>query len=123
MILLDTSIWIEYFKLNKDYLEKIVPLLEQKQVCSIDPIFGELTQGAKSKKEIDFITNHWNNIQLINTPNLFFFSGIYSCTEKLTPKGIQLIDAAIIYTAIENNLKLWTLDKKVLKFMDEKYLY
>jgi predicted nucleic acid-binding protein len=42
---------------------------------------------------------------------------------KLVSKGIKLIDACIIYSIIHNNCKLWTLDKKMAKFLDKKYLY
>ena len=34
-----------------------------------------------------------------------------------------LIDAGIIYTVLNNAFKLWTLDKKILNFLDKEYLF
>ena len=42
MTLLDTSIWIEYFKRNEDYKLIIDNLLRKKKVLGFDFIFGEL---------------------------------------------------------------------------------
>jgi len=54
---------------------------------------------------------------------LFEKAGKYSCANKLIPKGIDLIDACLIYATIETNSVLWTLDKKFINFLDKKYLY
>jgi predicted nucleic acid-binding protein len=52
MIILDTSIWIEFLKNNSDYYSKVKDLLENRKVLAIECVFGELLQGAKSKREI-----------------------------------------------------------------------
>lgn len=54
----------------------------------IDPVIGEILQGALNQNEIDFIQKY---IQYVPT--------------------------------IETNSILWTLDKKIVNFLDEKYLY
>jgi predicted nucleic acid-binding protein len=52
MIILDTSIWIEFLKQrNKDIDEKVSYLLEETEVVALTPIFGELLQGTKNEKE------------------------------------------------------------------------
>ncbi|EKR91791.1 hypothetical protein LEP1GSC163_2820 [Leptospira santarosai str. CBC379] len=38
-------------------------------------------------------------------------------------KGVGLIDAVIINEATKNNVKLWTLDKKILKVLNSKDIY
>jgi hypothetical protein len=66
---------------------------------------------------------YWKAISKIEETELFIKAGELSYKEKLITKGIKLIDACIIYTTIQNNCSLWTLDKKMGKFPDKKYLY
>jgi predicted nucleic acid-binding protein len=123
MVILDTSVWIEYFKGKEPYFQKVQSLIEARSIYAIEPIFGELLQGALSKRERDYIKMFWNYISKIEEPELFIKAGELSFKEKLVSKGIKLIDACIIYSTINNNYKLWTLDKKIELFLDKKFLY
>ena len=51
MIILDTSIWIEFLKQNPSYYEKVIDLLENQKILAVECIFAELLQGARSQKE------------------------------------------------------------------------
>ncbi len=123
MVLLDTSVWIEYFKGNEPYFQKIQKLIETGSVFTIEPVFGELLQGALNKREKDLLLNYWDLLTKIQEPQLFIKAGELSFDRKLVSKGIKLIDACIIYTVINHKLQLWTLDKKIIQFLDSKYLY
>jgi predicted nucleic acid-binding protein len=122
MTLLDTSIWIEYFKRNEDYKLIINNLLREKKVLAFDFIFGELLQGAREHEKAKIISI-WEILPKVNISGIGFYAGKYSMENKLWDKGVGLIDCAIIYTTIESKSLLWTLDKKILGFLDEKYLY
>lgn len=122
MILLDTSIWIEYFKRNEDYKVIIDNLLREKKVLALDFIFGELLQGAKEHEKSKIIAL-WEILPKVNISEIGFYAGKYSMENKLWDKGVGLIDCAIMYAAIESNSLLWTLDKKILSFSDKKHLY
>jgi len=122
MILFDTSIWIEYFKRNEDYKLIINNLLREKKVLAFDFIFGELLQGAREHEKAKII-NIWEILPKVNISGIGFYAGMYSIEYKLWDKGMGLIDCAIIYATIESKSLLWTLDKKILGFLDEKYLY
>ncbi len=100
MILLDTSVWIEYFKRNEDY-KVIDNLLREKKVIAMDFIFGELLQKAK-EQEIFKIIALWEILPKINISGIGFYAGKYSMENKLWDKGIGLIDCAIMYAAIES---------------------
>jgi hypothetical protein len=89
----------------------------------IDPIIGEILQGALNINEINFIREHIQYVPKIEINDLFEKAGVYSFENKLISKGIGLIDASLIYATIESNSLLWTLDKKIVNFMDGKYLY
>ena len=123
MVILDTSIWIEYFKGNQSYFQEVQSLIDARSVYAIEPIFGELLQGALSKREKEYILKFWNYISKIDESELFIKAGKLSFNEKLVSKGIKLIDASIIYSTINNNYKLWTIDKKIIEFLDKKFLY
>jgi len=103
-IILDTSIWIEYFKGNDNYFDICQQLIEKGEVATIELIFAELLQGARSKREV-------------------ILAGEYSQKGKLISKGIGLIDACIITATITSNSKLWTLDKKIIAFLKSEYLF
>ena len=122
MIVLDTSIWIEYFKRNNDYKLIIDNLLRAKKVLAIDFIFGELLQGAR-ENEKETIIGMWEILPKINISGLGFYAGRYSMENNLLNKGIGLIDSAIIYASINSNSKLWTLDKKIINQLDNNCLY
>jgi len=123
MVVIDTSVWIEYFKGNEPYYKGVQELINSRSAYTIEPIFGELLQGALNERERKYIMVFWENISKIEDPNLFINAGELAYRKKLVSKGIKLIDASIIYTVLNNGFKLWTLDKKILNFLDEEYLF
>ena len=122
MIILDTSVWIEYFKKNDDYKAIIDNLLREKRVLAFDFIFGELIQGSREHEKAKII-GMWEVLPKVNISGIGFYAGRYSCENKYYDKGIGLIDCAIIYATIESNTLLWTLDKKITNHIEAKYIY
>ena len=123
MILLDTSIWIEFLRSNKKYFDHVSELLESGNVHSVEPIFAELLQGANNQREIDVITNYWHNLNNFNEKGLWIQSGLLSQKNKLFGKGVGIIDAMIISYALKYKVKVWSLDKKLLSILDRKLIY
>jgi len=113
MIILDTFIWIEFLKNNPEYFSKVKYLLENQQVLAVECIFGELLQGAKNKREIEIISLYWENLPKAKIENGWIKAGIYSSSNKLTSRGVGLIDSYIIISARNNNSQIWSLDKKL----------
>lgn len=122
MIVLDTSVWIEYFKRNPDYKSIIDNLLRKKKIFALDFIFGELLQGSK-EHEVNKISGIWEILPKINIDNIGYFAGRYSIENNLKDKGVGLIDCTIIYATIQSKSLLWTLDKKIICSIDKKYLF
>ena len=52
MILVDTTIWIEFLKQNPVYVGEMETLIESKQLVTIEPVFAELIYGSRSDKEM-----------------------------------------------------------------------
>lgn len=122
-MIVDSSVWFEYLKGKEPYFSKVQDLLNSLEISIIDPIIGEILQGALHQKDISFIRRHIQFVPRIDIRNLFEKAGEYAFRNKLTAKGIGLIDAAIIYAAIESGSVIWTLDKKMVKFLENKYIF
>ncbi|MDP2043042.1 MAG: PIN domain-containing protein [Algoriphagus sp.] len=116
-VIFDTSIWIEYFKGNSEYFEPCQQLLDSGSVSTLEVIFAELMQGAKGKRELETIELFYKNLPKLDAPNQIFEAGIFSQKNQLLSKGIGLIDSIIIFAAIQNQKKIWTLDKKINAFL------
>ena len=123
MIIADTSIWIEFLKKNEIYFQYFKKLLENQKILGINIVFGELLQGAKSQKEIEIIKMYWSFIPKVINKDIEIESGIYSSKNNLINKGVGLVDSIIIVSAIKTKSKIWTLDKKLLKVIDEDLSY
>ena len=110
MILVDSSVWIEYFKGN----DKTLPLnelIDSNIVCINDLILAELIPSINQKKEEDLkelllsiekvpLDINWNQIIYMQTLNLR--NGI---------NKVGIVDLLIAQNTIENDLELFTLDK------------
>ncbi len=122
-VIIDTSVWIEFFKANQPYFDTCVELIDHSEIYSIELIFAELQQGAKGKREVDLLTDFFKQMRILDQPGLIYQTGIFSRDQKLLERGIGLIDAVIISAAIRYDLQVWTMDKKILGFLDEKNIF
>lgn len=120
-VIFDTSIWIEYFKVNPTFFNPCQELLDKRIVLTLDLIFAELVQGAKGEREITILKNYHELLPRIEDSGLIFEAGIFSQKNKLINQGIGLIDTIIIFAGLKNQCKIWTLDKKIIRFLDSEY--
>ncbi|MBN7810256.1 PIN domain-containing protein [Algoriphagus sp. H41] len=116
-VIFDTSIWIEYFKRNPEYFQPCQELLDSGSVYTLEVIFAELMQGARGQRELEMIRLYYENLPKLDASNQIFEAGVFSQENQLIHKGIGLIDTIIIFAAIQNRMKVWTLDKKVRSFL------
>ena len=123
MIILDTSVWIEFLKANTKYYTQIAQLLEKKEVLAVECVFGELFQGIKSEREKSLISEYWKYLPKIDSSGLFIEAGIYSNKNKLLAKGVGLIDSLILVHTLKLKISIWTLDKKLLKIIPKELIY
>lgn len=123
MIIVDTSIWVEFLRNNSLYFSAVQELLENQNVLTIECIFAELIQGAKDKRERDIILSYWNNVPKVEIENVYINAGIFSSENKLISKGIGLIDSVIIISSNHYKAKVWTLDKKLQRVLKKENIY
>lgn len=118
MIIVDTSVWIEYLKGNEHYSSVLPKYLKDRHVVAISAVFGELLQGVKNKREYEIIMGFWESLPKIKEDDLFIEAGNLSNEYKLYNAGVGLIDTYLLAAAINNDYALWSLDKKLNKAID-----
>jgi predicted nucleic acid-binding protein len=118
MIIVDTSVWIEYLKGNEYYRNVLPKYLKEKHVLAISAVFGELLQGVKNKREHEIIMGFWESLPKINEEELFIEAGKLSYDYKLYNTGVSLINTYLLAAALNNYYALWSLDKKLNKAID-----
>ena len=123
MIIADTSVWIEFLKGNNPFFLDLQKLLENRQVIALEPVFGELLQGAKNKRERQIILDYWKNSPRIDEQGLWIDAGLYAGEKKLFSKGIGLIDAYIIVASLKTGSQVWTLDENLVKALGPQLIY
>ncbi len=117
LTLVDTSIWIDHFKLGN---EKLISLLRDDCVVIHEFILTEVYLGIYSKRK-EVLTNLSNLtvFPAINHSEVIMLIDKYS----LSGKGIGLVDINLLLTAIQNKLNLLTYDKKLSKIYHELILH
>jgi len=111
-VLVDTSIWIEYFnKPDSNAGKSLENLLKKGRVFLTGIILTELLQGAKIEKEFESILESMLALPFLETTiNTWIQSGRISFA--LRKKGITIptTDLIIASLSLENNCKIFTLD-------------
>jgi predicted nucleic acid-binding protein len=119
MIIVDTSIWIEFFKANEPYFTQLKDLLDTSRVLAVECIFAELLQGARTERERSIIKDYWINLPKHDETDLLIEAGILSSENKWISKGIGLIDSVILFIARKTSSRIWTLDRKLNSILDD----
>ena len=119
MILVDTSVWISFLKNDDPEMVDILKkYLKRNDVFTVSAVFGELFQGVRNKRESEILQILWSSLPKLDEEDLFIKAGQLSNKYKLYAKGVGLIDCYLLTASLENNLALWTLDKKLQKAFD-----
>jgi tRNA(fMet)-specific endonuclease VapC len=111
-IIVDTSMWIEYFKNNKKYVPFIEDSLNLENILISGPIISELLHGVKSEKEYELLSE---SISAVPFAECVFDDWIKTgeTLYNLKKKGITvpLTDILISVIALRHNASILTLDK------------
>ncbi|MBI4686461.1 MAG: PIN domain-containing protein [Nitrospirae bacterium] len=111
-ILVDTSVWIEFFRKKDSKVSGALKELLIKEMAAVaGAIFIELYRGAYSEKEIEFLDDFLLSVHYIpTTEGLYKKAGLLGY--NLSKKGAHIgtVDLLIAQTAMENNIPLYTQD-------------
>ena len=112
-ILIDTSVWIEYFR-NKSSLfgEKVDRILDTDEVYVPKIVIAELMQGAKSANELSVVEDFFDAFHVIDQKeDSWIKAGRLSYKLKKKGKNIHLFDCYIAVIAQEYECKILTLNR------------
>jgi predicted nucleic acid-binding protein len=123
MILADTSVWVEFLNANEPVFRVLRELIEVGNVIAMEFIFGELLQGARTKREKTVIRDYWEYMPKEDEKGIWLEAGNYSAENRLIDKGIGLIDSAIICFSRKHNTKVWSLDKKLMSMLKNDEIF
>ena len=112
-VLIDTSVWIDYFRNKTPHLsEKVDKILAMDEVFVPKIVIAELIQGAKSEKEISVIEDFFNAFHIIDQEDgTWLNAGRLAYNLKKKGKPLNLTDCYISVISQENKCKIFTLDK------------
>ncbi|GAI23190.1 unnamed protein product [marine sediment metagenome] len=118
MVLVDTTVWIDFFAgQTLTHIETFESLLEQEEdICICGIILTEVLQGIRKETEFKKTKNLFNSLIFLPMSYSTFLQSaeIY---RKLRQKGITIrksIDCMIASVALENNISLLHNDKDFL---------
>lgn len=123
MILVDSSVWIEFFRAREPVFSQLLRLLEDREALAMECVFAELLQGAKGRRERLTIHEMWESLPHFRQANVLLKAGEVSGTHKWKDRGIGLIDAWIITAARTAKARIWSLDKKLMSVLEEGEIY
>lgn len=108
-VLVDTSVWVEYFRYGKD-LGKLDLLIDENRVVTNDLILAELVPflKARNQNKIILILHSINKLRLnINWEQIIELQ--YECL-KSGLNGVGIPDLIIAQNAKQNRCELFSLD-------------
>jgi predicted nucleic acid-binding protein len=111
-VLVDTSVWIAFFRGTEPHAGTVAQILKDQRVVTTGIIKAEIIQGVKSDKEAQRVLEVLAAIESMEiSDGLWVKSGWL--VSKLRGKGsaVPLTDAAIGTLALEYGLSVYTLDK------------
>lgn len=120
-VLIDTSVWIEYFKnKNAQLSERVDDFMTFSDVCVPKVVIAELIQGAKSEKEISVLEEFAETFTVLDqSDDTWLKAGKLSFSLKRKGITVHIIDCYIGVIAGESNCKVFSLDehfKSIRKF-------
>lgn len=115
-ILIDTSIWIGFFR-KKPESKILIELLKADRVLTHPFVIGELQMGSLPGHRNQVLTDLQNLPSIKNPPESIISEFIELM--KLHGSGLSYVDAALLCTAKANAVNFLTSDKLLLRYAKE----
>jgi len=107
VILVDTSVWIDHFRVGSLSLSK---LLHEEEVLTHPFIIGELSCGiVRNRSEILMLLQALPEARVAGHEEVLKFVE----AQRLFGRGVGWIDAHLLAAALLSAATLWTLDKRL----------
>lgn len=110
-VLLDTSVWIEFFRKHEPYHALVSKLIDEERVACCGIVLAELMQGAKSDRELTVLDDFIQVFAFIpETPELWANAGKLSFQLRRKGVTVGLSDCLIAVAAAAAQVQVATLD-------------
>jgi predicted nucleic acid-binding protein len=110
-VLVDTSVWVEFFRKREPCHGAVVRLLDNDQICLTGIVLAELMQGARTEKELGVLLNFPQVFPFIpETPQLWADAGRLAFDLRRKGITIGLSDCYIAAAAGSARSQVATLD-------------
>ena len=114
IIFVDTNILIDYLKGDT----KVIDDIGFENICISDIVLMELYQGAKNKRDLNFIKKELNGISIVSTDN-----EIISLSKDILEKynlshNAKIYDCIIAATVLIYDLNFLTYNKKDFDYIE-----
>lgn len=125
MILVDSSIWIEHWKSEKNRCSvTLAKLIESDQAAINGLIYHECVQGARNEHDLHKLERLLKSVHLLPLPeNIWVESARFSFKMKLKGINLTTVDCLLATHAIQSHIPLFSKDRifeKIAKQSDLK---
>jgi len=111
-IIVDTSVWIEYFKNRPILADHLDRQLMAGNIFTVGPVIAEMLQGARTEKDYHALKNSIDGLPFVETCfEDWMLAG--SISFKLRKKGVTvpITDCLIAAVAIRQKASIMTYDR------------
>lgn len=110
-LLVDSSVWVEFFRGNPRVVARLDAALEGDRVAVCGPVLAEVLSGARSRSEFETLQSAFEGVDLLPDPP-DAWPRIAEARFALARRGTQaaLVDLLIALTAAEARHTLLTRD-------------
>lgn len=112
LVLVDTSVWIEHFRVRQHFLSPLlVSLREQGRACICGLVLAELLQGSRSKKDTELAKSLTETARMLpDAETTWRAAGELGAALRRKGLTIGLIDCYLAALAVEHHAEILTLD-------------
>ena len=112
-VLIDTSVWINFFRdKSPTFSQKVDELLAKNEICVPTIVVAELIQGSKSDREIMAVKEFLEAFHIIDQKeDTWIKAGELSYQLKRKGKRVNLADCYISIIAEHHGCQIFTLDE------------
>ena len=122
MILVDTNIFIEYYK-NNPTICKALDNIDIREIAVSDVVCAELYFGARNKQELADIVADMKKLTVLTIFPQISKLAVDLVKQYCLSHKLKLPDAQIAATALFHNVELFTLNKKDFAYIPNLKLY
>ena len=122
MILVDTNIFIEYYK-NNPAICNVLEQIDTQEIAVSDVVCAELYFGARNRQELADIVSDMEKLTVLPVSQKISRLAVDLVKQYCLSHKLKLPDAQIAATAILHNAELFTLNRKDFKYIPNLKLF